>query len=187
MAFGPFSNLTFTNKTYLGSGEVTVGFVIPNAPYYPAAELGLEFEINYTAEYVSGNVTSYASVSNCELQYNGQSVTVYPFYQVFTSNASGYFIYNTTSTTVLNESLLFGNYLLVRGFGFSTSITPSEYPAMANLTATEYTILTPITSVQTDGYGDFAYISQVPISGPSTATWSRTYRRAVSTRSQLSS
>jgi len=37
---------------------------------------------------------------------------------------------------------------------------------MANLTATEYTILTPITSVQTDGYGDFAYISQVPISGP---------------------
>jgi hypothetical protein len=88
--FGPFSNLTFTNKTYLGSGEVTVGFVIPNAPYYPAAELGLEFEINYTAEYVSGNVTSYASVSNCELQYSGKSVTVYPFYQVFTSNARGY-------------------------------------------------------------------------------------------------
>ena len=163
--FGPFSNLTFTNKTYPGSGEVTVGFVVPNAPYYPAAELGLEFEISYTAEYVSGNVTSYADVSNCELQ-----VTVYPFYQVFTSNASGYFIYNYAIINgVPGEAFLFGNYLLVRGFGFTTSITPSEYPAMANpQNLTEYTTLTPIpgTSVQSDGYGDFAYISQVPISGP---------------------
>jgi len=30
---------------------------------------------------------------------------------------------------------------------------------------TEYTTLTNITEVQSDGYGDFAYISQVPISG----------------------
>jgi len=52
---------------------------------------------------------------------------VYPFYQVFTSNVDGYFIYNGTP-----EVFLFGNYLLVRGFGFTTSITPSEYPAMAN-------------------------------------------------------
>ncbi|MCI4460359.1 MAG: hypothetical protein JHC13_05635, partial [Acidilobus sp.] len=155
--FGPFSNLTFTNKTSLGSGEATVGFVIPNAPYYPAAELGLEFEINYTPELVSGSVTSYAKVSNCEL-----NVTVYPFYQVFTSNANGNFIYNGTT----EEVFLFGNYLLVRGFGFSTSITPSEYPAMADTGLKAVTTLTPITSVQSDGYGDFAYISQVPISGP---------------------
>jgi len=63
--------------------------------------------------------------------------------------------------------LLFGNYLLVRGFGFSTSISSSEYPVIMNSTtgAIAATTLAPITSVQTDGYGDFAYISQVPISG----------------------
>ncbi|MCG2875039.1 MAG: hypothetical protein L7H09_07140, partial [Acidilobus sp.] len=165
--FGPFSNLTFTNKTYLGSGEATVGFVIPNAPYYPAAELGLEFEISYTPEYVSGTISPYANVSNCELQYNGQSVTVFPFYQVFTSNANGMFYYNTTPTIAPAEGLLFGNYLLVRGFGFNTTINYTEYPAMANAPTapTAYTTLMPITEVQTDGYGDFAYISQVPISG----------------------
>ncbi|MFP3214711.1 MAG: hypothetical protein RXR18_05860, partial [Nitrososphaeria archaeon] len=156
-----FTNDSFTSAITPVSGEATVNVLVPNAPYYPFAELGLEYEITYTAEYVSGTISPYAYVSNCTLWYSGAPLVVYPFYQVFTSNASGYFIYNGTTS----EGLLFGNYLLVRGFGFTTSITPSEYPAMANAGLTAVTTLTPITSVQSDGYGDFAYVSQVPISG----------------------
>jgi ABC-type transporter Mla subunit MlaD len=161
-----FANNTFTYITSTTtSGEATVDVLIPNAPYYPFAELGLEYEITYTPELVSGTISPYAYVSNCTLWYSGAPLEVYPFYQVFTSNANGMFYFNGTSTTP--EVLLFGNYLLVRGFGFSTSISSSEYPVIMNSTtgAIAATTLAPITSVQTDGYGDFAYISQVPISG----------------------
>ncbi|MFP3257789.1 MAG: hypothetical protein RXO36_08310, partial [Candidatus Nanopusillus acidilobi] len=168
---GTFANSTFTSviiPIIPVGGEYLVNVLIPNAPYYPFAKLGLEYEITYTPELVSGTVSPYAFVSNCTLwpsggPYSGKPLEVYPFYQVFTSNVNGYFIYNGTSTTP--EVFLFGNYLLVRGFGFTTSITPSEYPAMANTGLTAVTTLTPITSVQSDGYGDFAYVSQVPISG----------------------
>ena len=168
--------ITFANNTFTyvvsttTSGEVEVDVLIPNAPYYPFAKLGLEYEITYTPELVSGTISPYAFVSNCTLwpsggPYSGAPLVVYPFYQVFTSNANGMFYFNGTSGTP--EGLLFGNYLLVRGFGFSTSISSSEYPVIMNSTTAPMaaTTLAPITSVQTDGYGDFAYISQVPISG----------------------
>ncbi|MFP3320453.1 MAG: hypothetical protein RXO24_07805, partial [Acidilobus sp.] len=160
-----FANNTFTYVVGTTGGEVEVDVLIPNAPYYPFAELGLEYEITYTPELVSGTVSPYAFVSNCTLWYSGAPAIVYPFYQVFTSNANGMFYFNGTSTTP--EVLLFGNYLLVRGFGFSTSISSSEYPVIMNSTtgAIAATTLAPITSVESDGYGDFAYISQVPISG----------------------
>jgi len=163
---GPFTNSSFTSALTPVSGEATVDVLIPNAPYYPFAALGLEYKIRYTPMLVLGTISPYAYVSNCTLQYSSATIIVIPFYQVFTSNANGYFIYNTTSTTAPYEVLLFGNYLLVRGFGFTTSITPSEYPAMTVSGSAAYSTLTPITSVQSDGYGDFAYVSQVPISGP---------------------
>jgi hypothetical protein len=49
----------------------TVDVLIPNAPYYPFAELGLEYEITYTPELVSGTISPYAYVSNCTLWYSG--------------------------------------------------------------------------------------------------------------------
>ncbi len=164
-SLGTFANNTFTHIVSTTGGEVEVDVLIPNAPYYPFAELGLEYEITYTPELVSGTISPYAYVSNCTLWTTSGPLEVYPFYQVFTSNANGMFYFNGTSTTP--EGLLFGNYLLVRGFGFSTSISSSEYPVIMNSTTgvIAATTLTPITSVQTDGYGDFAYISQVPISG----------------------
>jgi hypothetical protein len=160
-----FANNTFTYIVSTTGGEVEVDVLIPNAPYYPFAKLGLEYEITYTPELVSGTISPYAYVSNCTLWTTSGPLVVYPFYQVFTSNANGMFYFNGTSGTP--EGLLFGNYLLVRGFGFSTSISSSEYPVIMNSTTAPMaaTTLAPITSVQTDGYGDFAYISQVPISG----------------------
>jgi hypothetical protein len=162
---GTFANNSFTYIVSTTGGEAIVDVLIPNAPYYPVAKLGLEYEITYTPKLVSGTISPYAYVSNCTLWYSGAPLVVYPFYQVFTSNANGMFYFNGTSTTP--EVLLFGNYLLVRGFGFSTSISSSEYPVIMNSTTAPIaaTTLAPITSVQTDGYGDFAYISQVPISG----------------------
>jgi protein involved in polysaccharide export with SLBB domain len=158
---GTFTNDSFTSAITPVSGEATVNVLVPNAPYYPMAKLGLEYEITYTPELVLGTISPYAFVSNCTLWTTSGPLEVYPFYQVFTSNANGYFIFNGVP-----EVFLFGNYLLVRGFGFTTSITPSEYPAMTIFGAAAYSTLTPITSVQSDGYGDFAYVSQVPISGP---------------------
>ncbi|MFP3257682.1 MAG: hypothetical protein RXO36_07770, partial [Candidatus Nanopusillus acidilobi] len=165
-SIGTFTNDSFTSAIKPVSSEATVNVLVPNAPYYPFAALGLEYEITYTPELVSGTISPYAYVSNCTLWYSDAPIVVYPFYQVFTSNANGYFIYNGTPEEAEAEGLLFGNYLLVRGFGFTTSITPSEYPAIVTIFGTAYSTLTPITSVQSDGYGDFAYVSQVPISGP---------------------
>ncbi|ESQ20335.1 MAG: hypothetical protein CISAcid_16690 [uncultured Acidilobus sp. CIS] len=157
-----FANYSFTYIVGTTGNGVEVDVLIPNAPYYPVAKLGLEYEISYTPELVLGMISPYAYVSNCTLWTTSGPLEVYPFYQVFTSNANGNFIFNGTP-----EVLLFGNYLLVRGFGFSTSISSSEYPVIMNSTTgvIAATTLAPITSVQKDGYGDFAYISQVPISG----------------------
>ncbi|MFP3320418.1 MAG: hypothetical protein RXO24_07630, partial [Acidilobus sp.] len=158
-----FANNTFTYIVSTTGGEVKVDVLIPNAPYYPFAELGFEYEITYTPELVSGTVSPYAYVSNCTLWTTSGPLVVYPFYQVLTSNARGMFYFNGTTS----EGLLFGNYLLVRGFGFTTSISPSEYPVIENGTTAPIaaTTLAPITGVESDGYGDFAYVSQVPISG----------------------
>ncbi|MFP3320949.1 MAG: hypothetical protein RXO24_10310, partial [Acidilobus sp.] len=116
---GTFANNTFTYvESTTTSGEV-VEVLVPNAPYYPFAELGLEYEITYTPELVSGTISPYAYVSNCTLWTTSGPLVVYPFYQVLTSNARGMFYFNGTTS----EGLLFGNYLLVRGFGFTTSIS----------------------------------------------------------------
>ncbi|MFP3256146.1 MAG: hypothetical protein RXP30_06965, partial [Thermoplasmata archaeon] len=151
----------FTNRSFVYSpvgpinGSGTVYALVPNAPYYPFAYLGLEYEVNYMPQLVSGSISPYGFITNDTLYHSG-ALSVYPFYQVFTSNANGMILNNDT--------LVLGNYLLVRGFGFTTTRTPSEYPVMTS--STYSSALAPITPVESDGYGDFAYISQVPISGP---------------------
>ena len=155
-------SMYFTNGSFVGpypvsitDGTGTVYALVPNAPYYPFAYLGLEYEVNYTPQLVSGSISKYGFITNDTLYHSG-ALSVYPFYQVFTSNANGMMLNNDT--------LVLGNYLLVRGFGFTTTLTPSEYPVMTY--STYSSTLAPITPVESDGYGDFAYISQVPISGP---------------------
>ncbi|MFP3319597.1 MAG: hypothetical protein RXO24_03470, partial [Acidilobus sp.] len=155
------SSMYFTNRSFVYSsgpisGTGTVYALVPNAPYYPFAYLGLEYEVNYTPQLVSGSISKYGFITNDTLYYSGAAQVVYPFYQVFASNANGMMLNNDT--------LVLGNYLLVRGFGFTTTLTPSEYPVMTS--STYSSTLAPITPVESDGYGDFAYISQVPISGP---------------------
>lgn len=154
-----FANYSFTNisTTTTISGMGSFYALVPNAPYYPFSYLGLEYELHYSPEVVSGTVSPYNFIANDTLWYNKASVPVYPFYQVFTSNRQGMFYYNGT--------LLLGNYLLVRGFGFTTSLKSSEYPIMTN--SVYSSTLAPISSSLevADGYGDFAYISQVPVSG----------------------
>lgn len=167
------SGVTFANYsfTYIVpptiSGEESFYGLIPNAPYYPAAQLGLEYELQYSPIVVSGSISPYNFVANDTLWYKSGSSTsvsviVYPFYQVFTSNSNGMFYFNTTNG---NYYLLLGNYLLVRGFGFTTSLAPAEYPVMTS--STYSSTLAPLSSslVAADKYGDFAYISQVPVSG----------------------
>ena len=134
----------------------SIAFVIPNAPYgLPYAYLGFYLGIKYTAQLVNGSTPGFTSAvygsasPTCENTY-----VVYPFMQVFTSIIDGLFYYNTT--------LLLGNYILVRGFGFPAG-------GYSGLTFTYGTSSTPVTPIpgtlQTDEYGDFVYITQVPYTG----------------------
>ncbi|WP_048812687.1 hypothetical protein [Acidilobus saccharovorans] len=157
-----FANYSFTYIVSPLSGSGSFYGLIPNAPYYPLSYLGLEYELHYSPIVVSGTISPYNFIANDTLWYNKAGVPVYPFYQVFTSNRYGMFYFNTTAT---GNYLLLGNYLLVRGFGFTTSLAPAEYPVMTY--STYSSTLAPLSSslVAADTYGDFAYISQVPVSG----------------------
>jgi len=157
-----------TNVTGYAAGNITysdsrsplssVAFLIPNAPFgLPYSYLGFYFNIVYTAELATGNVNGTKAAVYGDFAGSNCALRVYPFVQLETSNETGLFSFNTTA--------LFGNYLLVRGFGFA----PNSYAILNISNNTEAPMATAVLSsvwdLQTDKYGDFVYITQIPYSG----------------------
>jgi len=83
--------------------------------------------------------------------------------QLETSNETGLFSFNGTTSS--STTAFFGNYLLVRGFGFA----PNSYAILniSNSTAAPMAtaVLSSVWDLQTDKYGDFVYITQIPYRG----------------------
>ena len=153
---------TITNVV-TGKTPQSIAFVIPNAPFgLPYSYLGLYLGIKYTAELFNGSTPGFTSaVYGSASKPCYPNYLVYPFVQVFTSNINGLF-YN-------NASLLLGNYLLVRGFGFASNtaafINVSAWTPANTLIA--WTELGPeFNTLQQDQYGDFVYVTQLPYTGP---------------------
>jgi hypothetical protein len=154
------------NVTYSASGTPlsSVAFLVPNAPFgLPYSYLGFNFTITYTAELATGNATETAAVygdfegSNCALK-------VYPFVQLETSNETGLFSFNGTAQG--HTTAFFGNYLLVRGFGFTSNSYADLNISNSTETPMATAVLSPMpNTLQTDQYGDFVYITQIPYSG----------------------
>ena len=151
-------NLIYNAVT--GASLSSAAFLVPNAPFgLPYSYLGFYPEFTYTAELATGNATETAAVygdfagNNCVLQ-------VYPFVQLETSNETGLFSFN--GTTPGETTAFFGNYLLVRGFGFASN----SYAGLTISTAYTNAYLSPMwNTLQTDQYGDFVYITRIPYSG----------------------
>ncbi len=161
-------------KTVTNATVKSVTFVIPNAPFgLPYSYLGLYPGFTYNASFANGSIVKESAYvyssnvpTNCPcitlgLCPNGYTTYhVYPFIQVFTSDDQGLFY--------AYPSLLLGNYLLVRGFGFSSNTSQP-----INVTSTlrlgyAWTVLGPeFGTLKTDVYGDFVYVTQLPYTG----TW----------------
>jgi hypothetical protein len=142
----------------------SVAFLIPNAPFgLPYSYLGFYFNITYKAELATGSTTENAYLYG-DFKGNNCLLKVYPFVQLETSNEYG--VFNFNGTTPGHTTAFFGNYLLVRGFGFASNssanlnISYSSKPSMATTT-----VLLPISEPETDQYGDFVYITQIPYNG----------------------
>jgi hypothetical protein len=137
----------------------SAAFLIPNAPFgLPYSYLGFYPEFTYTAELATGNATETAAVYG---DFAGPcALPVYPFVQLETSNENGVFSFNTTTPGA--TTAFFGNYLLVRGFGFASN----SYANLTISTAFKNAYLLPMwNTLQTDQYGDFVYITRIPYSG----------------------
>jgi len=155
-------NVVYNAATGTAVTSNSVAFLIPNAPFgLPYSYVGFYPEFTYTAELATGNATETAAVygdfagNNCVLQ-------VYPFVQLETSNENGVFSFNTTANTKAPGTAFFGNYLLVRGFGFASN----SYAGLTISTAFTNAYLSPMwNTLQTDQYGDFVYITRIPYSG----------------------
>jgi len=166
-----------TNVTGYVSGNITynaagtpassnsVAFLVPNAPFgLPYSYLGFYFNIAYTAELATGNVNGTTAAVYGDFAGNNCALQVYPFVQLETSNETGLFSFN--GTTPGTTTAFFGNYLLVRGFGFASN----SYAILniSNNTGTPMAtaVLSPMwNTLLTDQYGDFVYITQIPYSG----------------------
>jgi len=154
------------NTIYSATGPISsAAFLVPNAPFgLPYSYLGFYPEFTYKAELVTGNATETAAVYGEFSPLTQCALQVYPFVQLETSNETGLFYFNTT--TPGSTTAFFGNYLLVRGFGFAPNsyanleISNSSAPPMATA------VLSPMwNTLLTDQYGDFVYITRIPYSG----------------------
>jgi len=162
---GNLTNLTgyvAGNIIHSASGTLvsSVAFLIPNAPFgLPYSYLGFYFNIAYTAELATGNVNgTKAAVYGDFAGSNCCALPVYPFVQLEMSNETGLFSFNTTA--------LFGNYLLVRGFGFASNSYANLEISNSTTSPVATAVLSPMwNTLQTDKYGDFVYITRIPYSG----------------------
>jgi len=159
---GQIGNLTnvkgyASGDTIHGTSGVTssAAFLIPNAPFgLPYSYLGFYLEFTYTAELVTGSATEPAAVYG-EFSPSTQCapLQVYPFVQLETSNETGLFSFNTT--TPGSTTAFFGNYLLVRGFGFARNSYAILNISNSTETPMATAVLSSVWDLQTDNYGDF--------------------------------
>ncbi|MGC9072448.1 MAG: hypothetical protein ACP5HK_07170, partial [Acidilobus sp.] len=155
-----------------GAYPTSIAILIPNAAFARAGNstfawlgyiLGFNFTIAYTGQLANGTMpgmTGYLYGSECP----GMPWVV-PFLQVFTFNQCGEPFENVT-TSIGASTYLVGNYILVRGFGFAGTGYQPAYTWITFVAGSNgvkyWTVAENETPVQTDAYGDFVYITQVP-------------------------